>query len=77
MKSFTRALIRALGCDERPPSAFNVRVYREDGGGFWATIEEMPGCFASGDDLPETLAALSGAAMLYLEPSGLSSGGRT
>lgn len=23
----------------------------EDGGGFWAEVEELPGCFASGDTL--------------------------
>ncbi len=26
---------------------------REDGGGFWAEVEELPGCFASGDTLDE------------------------
>ncbi|HLG11617.1 MAG TPA: type II toxin-antitoxin system HicB family antitoxin [Dehalococcoidia bacterium] len=25
----------------------------EDGGGFWAEVEELPGCFASGDTLDE------------------------
>jgi predicted RNase H-like HicB family nuclease len=25
----------------------------EDGGGFWAVVEELPGCYASGDTLDE------------------------
>jgi antitoxin HicB len=25
----------------------------EDGGGYWAEVEELPGCFASGDTLDE------------------------
>jgi predicted RNase H-like HicB family nuclease len=35
---------------------YTVIVHEEpedDGGGFWAEVEELPGCFASGDTLDD------------------------
>ena len=31
--------------------AFLNEEPEEDGGGYWAEVEELPGCFASGDTL--------------------------
>jgi predicted RNase H-like HicB family nuclease len=36
--------------------AYTVVVHdelEEDGGGYWAEVEELPGCFAAGDTLQE------------------------
>jgi len=32
---------------------YTVNVYEADEGGFWANVEELPGCFGSGDTLDE------------------------
>lgn len=45
---------------------FNVRVNEEDDGTYWATVEELPGCFASGRDLDELKEALSEAIQMCL-----------
>lgn len=41
-----------------------VRV-REEDGGYWADVAELPGCFASGQTLDELAEALSEAIELY------------
>lgn len=43
---------------------YTVKVHDEDGG-YWAEVEELPGCFASGDTFDELLEALSEAVGLY------------
>jgi predicted RNase H-like HicB family nuclease len=43
-----------------------VRVHSEDDGSYWAEVQELPGCFASGDTFDELLEALSEAVSLYL-----------
>ena len=38
------------------PRTFTVLVYEngeDEGGGLWATVAELPGCFTSGDTLEE------------------------
>jgi predicted RNase H-like HicB family nuclease len=32
---------------------YTVLVHDEDEGGYWAEVEELPGCFASGETLDE------------------------
>lgn len=49
---------------------FHVVVHSEDDGSLWAEVEELPGCFASGFDLPELKEALYEAMQLWL-PEGL------
>ncbi len=39
---------------------------REEDGSFWDQITELPGCFASGDTVPELIEALQEAVSLYL-----------
>lgn len=41
-----------------------ARVHQEDGS-YWAEVVELPGCFASGDDLDELKEALAEAIFLY------------
>jgi predicted RNase H-like HicB family nuclease len=41
----------------RPPMEFHAKVHEEDGS-YWAEVEELPGCFASGKDLNELQEAL-------------------
>ncbi len=43
-----------------------VRVHHEDGA-FWADVVELPGVFATGDDLDELTASLNEGLSLYLE----------
>lgn len=45
---------------------FNVLVTEEDDGTFWAAVEELPGCFASGRDFDELTDALSEAIQMCL-----------
>lgn len=43
----------------------NVRIHEEDGG-YWAEIDELPGCFASGQTIDELMEAVQEAVSMYL-----------
>lgn len=45
---------------------FTVTLHQEEDGSFWAEVVELPGCFASGDNLDELREALEEAISLYL-----------
>ncbi len=48
----------------------HVQIRREDGA-FWATVDEYPGVFATGDDLEELRALLEeGICLIVAEPEG-------
>jgi predicted RNase H-like HicB family nuclease len=47
----------------------HVDVHHEDGS-YWAEVRELPGCFASGHDLPELIESVQEAIALYLAPEG-------
>jgi predicted RNase H-like HicB family nuclease len=47
----------------------HVEVHHEDGS-YWAEVRELPGCFASGRDLPELIESVQEAIALYLAPEG-------
>lgn len=49
--------------------ALNIRIHREDGA-FWATVDEFPGVFATGDTLEELHASLSEGVALCLAAPG-------
>lgn len=44
----------------------HVHIHEEEGS-YWAEVVELPGCFASGDNLDELKEALLEAIDLYLE----------
>lgn len=44
---------------------YRVKVHKEDGS-YWAEVEGLPGCFASGQDLDELKDAVIEAITLYL-----------
>lgn len=44
---------------------FRVYVHEEDGS-YWAEVDRLPGCFASGQDLDELREAVIEAITLYL-----------
>lgn len=44
---------------------FNVRVHEEEDH-VWGEVEELPGCFATGDTLDELMVALEESINLYL-----------
>lgn len=46
-------------------SELTVRIHSEDGA-LWAEVLEHPGCFATGDDLPELLESLREGLSLIL-----------
>jgi len=48
---------------------YRVRVHEEDGA-YWAEIDGLDGCFASGSDLDELREAVVEAITLYLEEKG-------
>ena len=53
---------------------YRALVHEEDGS-YWAEVDGLPGCFASGHDLDELREAIVEAITLYLEgqhPSGSS-----
>ena len=47
-------------------TVYTLRIRREPGQDLWAEIAELPGCFASGQDLDELREALAEAIALYL-----------
>jgi len=49
---------------------FTVLVYEEredDGGGYWATVAELPGCFTSGETIDEIKENIRDAIEAYIE----------
>ena len=48
---------------------YRVRVHHEEGA-YWAEVETLPGCFASGETLDELKEAVVEAIHLYLEDDG-------
>jgi predicted RNase H-like HicB family nuclease len=40
---------------------------RQEAGMYWAEVEELPGCFASGETVDELIEALGEAVALYLQ----------
>jgi hypothetical protein len=52
------------------PEELNITVHIEDGA-FWATVDEFPGVFATGDTLEELRESLEEGVSLYVsEPGG-------
>ena len=49
---------------------FSVKVHEEHDGSFWAEVEQLPGCFASGHDFQELKEALVEAVTMCL-PEGI------
>ncbi|MGN6558377.1 MAG: type II toxin-antitoxin system HicB family antitoxin [Solirubrobacterales bacterium] len=49
---------------------FTVNI-QEEAGTLWAEVVELPGCFATGNDLDELREALEEAISLYLCPDPL------
>jgi predicted RNase H-like HicB family nuclease len=49
---------------------FTVMITHEDDGSYWASVEELPGCFASGHTFDELQEALSEAIQMCL-PEGI------
>ena len=47
--------------------AIHVDVHHEDGS-YWAEVQELPGCFASGDTVAELIESVEEAVALYLAP---------
>lgn len=45
----------------------NARVRIEDDRSLWADVEELPGCFASGESLPDLVDALKEAIVMCIE----------
>ena len=45
-------------------------IRQDTDGTFWAEVEQLPGCFASGRSVPELLEALTEAVGLYLAGPG-------
>ena len=48
------------------PTSYTVRIHREEGEQPWAEVVELPGCLASGRDMPELRENLAEAIGLYL-----------
>jgi predicted RNase H-like HicB family nuclease len=48
-----------------------ANIHREDGS-YWADVSELPGCFASGDNLDELFTSLREGIQLYVESDGRS-----
>jgi len=45
----------------------HVNVHQEDDS-YWAEVQELPGCFASGDTTAELIESVEEAVALYLAP---------
>lgn len=46
-----------------------AKIHRE-GGAYWANVDELPGCFASGDTLDELFESLREGVSLHLTDDG-------
>lgn len=46
----------------------NAQIHHEDGM-YWAEVEQLPGCFASAESVPELIEALEEAVSMYLAPA--------
>jgi len=55
--------------DERAVD-LSAKIEKDDDGMLWAQVEQLPGCFASGETIPELLEALTEAVSLYLADAG-------
>jgi predicted RNase H-like HicB family nuclease len=53
---------------DQMPRQLHVNVRHEDGS-YWAEVQELPGCFASGDTAAELIESVEEAVALYLAPS--------
>ncbi|MFJ4551502.1 type II toxin-antitoxin system HicB family antitoxin [Streptomyces sp. NPDC088817] len=49
---------------------YHVRIHDEGDDGLWAEVVELPGCFASGEDMEELEEALTEAISQYLSAPG-------
>ena len=54
--------------DVHMPRQLHVNVHHEDGS-YWAEVQELPGCFASGDTVGELVESIEEAVALYLAPA--------
>lgn len=63
-KGLTAPILRQAGLD-MTEREYRVLVHEEDGA-YWAEVEDLPGCFASGHDLDELRNAVVEAITLYL-----------
>jgi predicted RNase H-like HicB family nuclease len=53
----------------RDPNSYTIHVFKDKAGDFEclvAIVDELPGCVAQGDTLPEVVLSLAGAIELYL-----------
>lgn len=48
-------------------STFTIRIHDDEPHGFWASVDELPGCFATGDTLNELNSAIGEAIVFCLE----------
>lgn len=55
---------------------FHALVHEENDGSYWAEVQELPGCFASGFSLEELQEALFEAMQMWL-PDGITLGDPT
>lgn len=49
---------------------YTIKVHRDDDNSFWATVDELPGCFASGFTLDELSESIGESIALYLSDDG-------
>jgi len=49
---------------------YTVKVNRDDDDSYWATVDELPGCFASGFTLDELNDSIGESIALYLAGDG-------
>lgn len=53
-------------------TTYTVKIVRDEDGALYGHVLQLPGCFASGDDLAELSEALSEAISLYLSTEDVS-----
>jgi predicted RNase H-like HicB family nuclease len=49
---------------------YTIKVHRDDDNSFWATVDELPGCFASGFTLDQLSESIGESIALYLSDDG-------
>jgi predicted RNase H-like HicB family nuclease len=52
--------------DPLPTKTFRAVIHAEDGGGYWAEVPDLPGCFTQGESLDEVYHNLTEAIACHL-----------
>jgi len=54
-------------CENQVVETYSVVIHEDAGGGFWAEVPALPGCYSQGESVPELMANVREAITGVLE----------